>query len=342
MSVHAFSMSFGRTSAPRRATRVGVGDIFCGEGEHLTWDGCVKDDPLQSVSGSCSDSGSVAFNTDACRWQRFRDAMANITGAPGYPCHPDLPTKDNPAGWAEDRDAFCAGAAPPSPFPNNYGDMSRAFYKDLNYWIGGVDWDQPKYWRKQYGSGDPYAPYGQMTAEPPAGSEGTPGSGGGSGGSSGTTTPAGEGSSSTSGGGAQAAAGETEEKSNVGLYVGLGIAAVAVVGGILYATKKSRASNPVPSYSTNDPRGWAGDPRRGAAMGRGSRHTPNYAGKLYIRNIRLDTGGYDKNGTYFGHGEPLYWIASENGAVDYMVRAANRDDAKQKARSLYPRATFAR
>lgn len=44
------------------------------------------------------------------------------------------------------------------------------------------------------------------------------------------------GSGATSGGGSAAAPSETE-KSNTGLYVGLGIAAVAVIGSILYATR---------------------------------------------------------------------------------------------------------
>ena len=97
-----------------------------------------------------------------------------------------------------------------------------------------------------------------------------------------------------------------------------------------------------PSYSTNDPRGWCGDPRRGAAMGRDSVHAPDYAGKLYLRKVQLDQGGYDPNGTYFGTGSPLYWCASADGDVDFMLRAASRNGAKAEVRSRYPQATFFR
>ena len=78
----------------------------------------------------------------------------------------------------------------------------------------------------------------------------------------------------------------------------------------------------MPDYSTRDPRGWCGDPSRGAAMGRGTWEGPkDYQGKIYLRRIRLNNGGYDSNGTYFGHGEPLYWYASEDGEIDGMLRA---------------------
>ena len=96
-----------------------------------------------------------------------------------------------------------------------------------------------------------------------------------------------------------------------------------------------------PDYKANDPRGWCGDPRRGAAMGRPSvREAPkDYAGKLYLRRVRLN-GDYDVNGTYFGAGEPLYWCADSDGAVDFMLRARDRNQAKAKVRAYYPDAKF--
>ena len=102
-----------------------------------------------------------------------------------------------------------------------------------------------------------------------------------------------------------------------------------------------------PDYKDNDPRGWCGDPRRGAAMGRPSIHADDrkgYAGKLYLRRVRLN-GDYDSNGTYFGGGPgtlPLFWCASADGEIDFMLRAHGRDDAKEEILADYPLASFFR
>jgi hypothetical protein len=98
----------------------------------------------------------------------------------------------------------------------------------------------------------------------------------------------------------------------------------------------------MPSYQTNDPKGWCGDPKRGAAMGRGARHAADKEApvKLTLRHIRLNSGGYDRNGTYFGIGQRLYWYANEAGDIDAMLRADDRWDAKSKIRNLYPYARF--
>lgn len=95
----------------------------------------------------------------------------------------------------------------------------------------------------------------------------------------------------------------------------------------------------IPSYSTNDPRGWCGDPKRGAALGRLCGYgSPDYAGVLYIRHVPL-IGDYDVNGTYFGSGEPLWWVASEDGTVDYMERGKSRAAVEASVRTAYPSAT---
>ena len=98
-----------------------------------------------------------------------------------------------------------------------------------------------------------------------------------------------------------------------------------------------------PSYKTNDPRGWCGDPKRGAALGRPSLHAEeaeDVTEKLYLRRVHIDSGGYDCNGTYFGLGAPLYWCASQDGSIDYMLRADDREHAKQQVREKYPHARF--
>lgn len=106
------------------------------------------------------------------------------------------------------------------------------------------------------------------------------------------------------------------------------------------------------SYKDNDPKGWCGDPKRGAAMGRNDCHAENRKTplKFYLRKVRLDSGGYDSNGTYFGTGDPLYWYADEDGNVDAVLRLdssfhtikGERASAKFKIRGKYPNARFYR
>lgn len=97
-----------------------------------------------------------------------------------------------------------------------------------------------------------------------------------------------------------------------------------------------------PSYKTNDPRGWCGDPSRGAALGRGSiKDAPADATvELFIRRISIDSGGYDVNGTYWGTPDDLWWAADAEGDVELTCRAPDRPAAESKFRQSYPRATF--
>jgi len=88
-------------------------------------------------------------------------------------------------------------------------------------------------------------------------------------------------------------------------------------------------------YSTHDPKGWGGDPSRGAALGRPTiKGEPE--GKITVRRSPLDRQGYDRNGTYFGMGAPLFWIADEGGEVDYMDRFADLEDAVKVTAEKYP------
>lgn len=96
-------------------------------------------------------------------------------------------------------------------------------------------------------------------------------------------------------------------------------------------------------YKSNDPRGWCGDPKRGAALGRPSIHAhEHFSGRLTLRRVRLNQGGYDVNGTYFGQGQPLYWCASADGDVDFMLRADSRAKARATVLARYPLATVRR
>ena len=98
------------------------------------------------------------------------------------------------------------------------------------------------------------------------------------------------------------------------------------------------------SYQTNDLKGWCGDPGRGSALGR-----PTIQGELgedetiSIVRKQLD-GDYDENGTYFGGGpdvDPLFWVSSESGGIDYMIRAKGISDARAQVAAKYPTAKIA-
>ena len=105
-------------------------------------------------------------------------------------------------------------------------------------------------------------------------------------------------------------------------------------------------SNQLPNYKLHDPLGWCGDPTRGAAMGRYSYHAEDkaaYTGKLHIRRVKMTAdGAYDPNGTYFGMGNPLYWCASPDNTIDFMLRANDRLGACQQVRAQYPNAKIVR
>lgn len=74
----------------------------------------------------------------------------------------------------------------------------------------------------------------------------------------------------------------------------------------------------------------------GAPMGRDHHGSGALAGKVRLRRVRLDSGGYDKGGAYWGHGEPLWYAESDRSAIvghetegaDCYFRSASRDAAK--------------
>ncbi len=101
-----------------------------------------------------------------------------------------------------------------------------------------------------------------------------------------------------------------------------------------------------PNYSDNAPSGYMNNPKRGAAMGRPSiapaADDAAQSPKVTLQRVHLDSGGYDPTGAYFGHGSPLYWAATEDGALDITFRAADRDAAKAHVRDVMPGARFCR
>ena len=65
----------------------------------------------------------------------------------------------------------------------------------------------------------------------------------------------------------------------------------------------------------------------GAPMGRGG--SPLGSGKTHLARVRLDSGGYDPGGAYWGTGEPIFVAWDDEGGEVY-VRAACRETAKAK------------
>lgn len=72
-----------------------------------------------------------------------------------------------------------------------------------------------------------------------------------------------------------------------------------------------------------------------------------YSGRLYCKRLRVTRDGYVRIGKdrrdqpiykYFGSGEPLYRITSEEGHVDFEMRAASRQVALDMLRTYYPKA----
>jgi hypothetical protein len=88
--------------------------------------------------------------------------------------------------------------------------------------------------------------------------------------------------------------------------------------------------------------GWMGDRSRGAGMGRVDTRPAAWSGKVCMTKVRLNQGGYDSGGAYWGVAEPLYWAASDDGELDLWFRAESREAAKAHVRSLYLGARFYR
>lgn len=73
-------------------------------------------------------------------------------------------------------------------------------------------------------------------------------------------------------------------------------------------------------------------------------HEDNYdtlaaaiVGPVSVRQVRLNQGGYDRSGRYFGVGATLYVIDPPDGRVCYL-RSWDREDAVAQARRMYPNA----
>jgi hypothetical protein len=94
-----------------------------------------------------------------------------------------------------------------------------------------------------------------------------------------------------------------------------------------------------------------GDPARGAQLGRPTTDPADVAAaaspfRFYLQRVRLDAGGYDSGGAYWGVGAPLYRFEAGEGADDLtewpagFLRARTRADAKRQLRDTYAGARF--
>ena len=66
--------------------------------------------------------------------------------------------------------------------------------------------------------------------------------------------------------------------------------------------------------------------------------------KPHLERVRLDSGGYDLGGAYWGHGAPLYvaWGDGADEAQEMFFRAKDRREAKEIARGVFKHAEFYR
>ena len=81
----------------------------------------------------------------------------------------------------------------------------------------------------------------------------------------------------------------------------------------------------------------------GAPMGRytGPDFLDVDAGRIYLREIRLDSGGYDAGGAYWGLGAAL-WEALDQDGNGRIFRARDRAAAKAAVLEDFPGARFYR
>lgn len=67
------------------------------------------------------------------------------------------------------------------------------------------------------------------------------------------------------------------------------------------------------------------------------------ATKFYLKRIRVNQGGYDAMGGYWGIGMPVYHAEAEDpNGPELHFRAMDRDDAKDYVRARHPDARFFR
>jgi hypothetical protein len=64
----------------------------------------------------------------------------------------------------------------------------------------------------------------------------------------------------------------------------------------------------------------------------------DFSGDIYLWEVHVDSQGYDKNGKYFGVGDPLFQYSNEDGDIDAVLRAKSLKAAKAQVLAIYPKA----
>lgn len=64
--------------------------------------------------------------------------------------------------------------------------------------------------------------------------------------------------------------------------------------------------------------------------------------KFYLNKVRINQGGYDCNGRYFGIGLPLYLFESVDYVISDYIRSPSREHAKNLIKQRCPNAIFFR
>ena len=67
----------------------------------------------------------------------------------------------------------------------------------------------------------------------------------------------------------------------------------------------------------------------GSSIGRRQDFADLTGRKLHLRRVRLDRGGYDPAGAYWGIGAPLYCAYDDDGEIERYTRAGSREGAKR-------------
>ncbi len=86
---------------------------------------------------------------------------------------------------------------------------------------------------------------------------------------------------------------------------------------------------------------------RGAPMGKPTGTIDTTAGRLSLRRVAINSGGYDASGAYWGLGLPLWHVMDASGNSQYfrcksLTSQDHREAAKTTARLNWPGATFYR
>lgn len=89
------------------------------------------------------------------------------------------------------------------------------------------------------------------------------------------------------------------------------------------------------SYEKNDPKGWGGDPSRGAALGRRDITPAPPVGTVTVQEICLDRDGYDPLGTYWGVDRKLFSVRGETAeGEEWEMTTRSRDYALLRCRLI--------